>query len=200
MTSTVFKNFTSPAIPADWLNDLNRLNYTVFGNPTNAQTARTNLGLGTAATVNTGTGAANVPTTAEADARYAPIAGNSTQTFAVANATAADEAVALGQFGNSQAQNGYTKLPNGLILQWARIAAANTTTGGAGTTTTFTWPIAFPGGILTAVASPNAAFGGTSTGLDSWWITAASTSGGAIRAVDYSQNGDNTMDIWAIGY
>lgn len=32
--------------------------------------ARSNLGLGTAATVNTGTGASNVPTTAQADGRY----------------------------------------------------------------------------------------------------------------------------------
>jgi hypothetical protein len=36
-------------------------------------TSRTNLGLGTAAVVNTGTGASDVPTIAQADARYAPI-------------------------------------------------------------------------------------------------------------------------------
>jgi len=50
MTSTVFKNFTSPAIPADWLNDLNRLNYTVFGNPTDAQAAAANLSAITSST------------------------------------------------------------------------------------------------------------------------------------------------------
>jgi len=37
---------------------------------TNVVTARSNLGLGTAAVVNTGTGASDVPTTSEADARY----------------------------------------------------------------------------------------------------------------------------------
>ena len=37
----------------------------------NASAQRTTLGLGTAAVVDTGTGAANVPTTAQADVRYA---------------------------------------------------------------------------------------------------------------------------------
>lgn len=41
---------------------------------TNTTTARTNLGLGTAAVVNTGTGASDVPTITDADARYAALA------------------------------------------------------------------------------------------------------------------------------
>ncbi|MBX9877642.1 MAG: hypothetical protein K2Y22_04220 [Candidatus Obscuribacterales bacterium] len=44
---------------------------------------RTYLGLGTAAVVNTGTGASNVPTITQADARYAALAGSASQVFSV---------------------------------------------------------------------------------------------------------------------
>lgn len=43
---------------------------------TDASAARTNLGLGTAAQIDTGTGAVNVPTTTQADARYAQLAAS----------------------------------------------------------------------------------------------------------------------------
>lgn len=47
----------------------------------NAGTARTNLGLGTAAVVNTGTGASDVPTITDADARYAALNAPSFLTY-----------------------------------------------------------------------------------------------------------------------
>lgn len=53
---------------------------------------RTYLGLGTAALVNTGTSAANVPTITQADARYAALAGLSSQAFEVATPTTANHA------------------------------------------------------------------------------------------------------------
>lgn len=42
------------------------------------------------------------------------------------------------EFVSSQVSNGYTKLPNGLILQWG------TDVGGSGGTLTYSFPIVFP--------------------------------------------------------
>lgn len=82
--------------------------------------------------------------TTTGDARYAKLAGLATQQFNVANATAASQAVALGQFINSFAGNGYAKLPGGLILQWG-IAAV-----GQDTTALITLPIGFTAAIYFA--------------------------------------------------
>jgi hypothetical protein len=54
----------------------------------------------------------------------------------------------LSAFANSKATNGYTKLPNGLILQWG-----DTGTVAANSTTTVNFPIAFPTEHTVAVAS-----------------------------------------------
>ena len=93
---------------------------------------------------------------------WALLAGSPAQVFNVANAVAATEAVALGQFtrGGSTAivlpavaaaagtvgSSGWTKDPSGLIKQWAyvQLVDENTTTG----STTWTFPVAFASGPL----------------------------------------------------
>ena len=85
-----------------------------------------------------------------ADIRYAKLAGLSTQSFSVANATTSNQAVALGQFTQSIVANGYQKLPSGLIIQWGAIPTVN-----AGVTVTF--PIAFPTACFSVADSSNTA-------------------------------------------
>ncbi|MGE8065577.1 gp53-like domain-containing protein [Pseudomonas sp. NPDC089569] len=52
-----------------------------------------------------------------------------------------------GQFGNSIAGTGYQKLPTGIILQWGNFSVAGATSS------TFTFPLAFPSGCASIVAS-----------------------------------------------
>lgn len=66
-----------------------------------AATARTNLGLGTAAQVNTGTGASDVPTITQADARYT-------------------------QLGGSPDSSPFLSVTNGTIVAWSNMPAALT--------------------------------------------------------------------------
>lgn len=55
MASTLYVDFQSPPVLAAWLNDLNRLQYTILGNPQTASDFR--IALGTFAIVSGGTGA-----------------------------------------------------------------------------------------------------------------------------------------------
>lgn len=73
--------------------------------------------------------------------------------LAVANATAAAHAVALGQFVTSLASNGYIKLPGGLIVQWGNVTLGNFASGAYAFTATVTYPIAFPNAVLHALCS-----------------------------------------------
>ncbi|WP_049870983.1 gp53-like domain-containing protein [Sideroxydans lithotrophicus] len=77
-------------------------------------------------------------TQAQGDARYAALAGLSTQLFSVAAATAAAHAVNLGQFTTNLVLGtaGSMTLPGGLILKWG---VANLITS-----TVITFPVAFP--------------------------------------------------------
>lgn len=112
-----------------------------------ASTARTNLGLGTAATVNTGTASGNVPLVGTNSAtellagtvELATSAEAQALTDALKALTPATLAAALQGGNQSLATNGYQKLPGGLIIQWASIAGP-----GANTSFTWTFPIAFP--------------------------------------------------------
>lgn len=68
----------------------------------------------------------------------------------VAPATQSQHAVNLGQFAALLTQNGYQKLPNGLIVQWGAISVA------AGATTSFNFPIAFTAAVFSLVGSRGA--------------------------------------------
>ena len=49
---------------------------------------------------------------------FSPIMTFTTGNVITSNATSSNQAVALGQFDCLKNENGYTKLPNGLIMQW----------------------------------------------------------------------------------
>jgi hypothetical protein len=66
----------------------------------------------------------------------------------VAAATQSQHPVNLGQFAASIGANGYTKLPNGLIIQWGTTAIPSSTQS-----VTVTLPIAFPNNAFSAVAT-----------------------------------------------
>ncbi len=62
------------------------------------------------------------------------------------------------QFGNTQSSNGFTKLPNGLIMQWG-----NCTLPASGVTESqvaVTFPLAFPTAVFSITTSYNGASGG----------------------------------------
>jgi len=125
------------------------------------------------------------------------LGGSATQLFKVKAAVSDDEAVNKGQiatvldglasFGNNLSENGYQKMPNGLILQWGELAVS------ANTTTYVTLPIAFPNNSLVALASGSGTV----------------TSGGVVNADRYSAtqiivgsqlSGGETLTWFAIGY
>lgn len=69
---------------------------------------------------------------------------------------------------------GWTKLPNGIIIQWGQLGNANATPNGS----SFNFPIAFPHACLSlvgSVASPNAQYGKQNN--PTFWITSTSTFG-----------------------
>ncbi len=110
-------------------------------------------------------------------------AGNSSPTV-TGNATASNQAVALGQFIESHGSSGYEKLPGGRIRQWAVGTAA-----AANTNQTVNLPIAFPTAIDSilassssvgtfATASPNGA------SLSSVLASASNTSGSFVVFVE----------------
>lgn len=111
----------------------------------------------------------------------------------VANAAHSNQAVNLGQFPANLATSGYTKLPNGLIIQWgltASIAAA-----GSGSTTL---PIAFPTAIVSCTASYTNVLSPTqATGGNPFNISGISTSAFTI----YNGGNLSSQYLWvAIGY
>lgn len=55
-------------------------------------------------------------------------------------------------FANSKTSSGYTKLPNGLILQWGNVVGANIISG-TYIDTTITYPISFPNSVLFAATN-----------------------------------------------
>lgn len=89
----------------------------------------------------------------QGDTRYAALAGLASQAFNVANATTSTEAVALGQFVNSLASNGYAKLPGGLIIQWGVTSVT--------LSASVLFPIAFPNACLRVIVCEGAANSGT---------------------------------------
>ena len=82
------------------------------------------------------------------DARYAKLAGLSTQAFAVANGTTGNNAVNFSQFPVTLAAAGSQTLPGGLILKWG---IKNSVATGAWTNT---YPTAFPTACVFATNTP----------------------------------------------
>lgn len=93
-----------------------------------------------------------VPRT-QADTLYAALNGSSSETFDVAAATAAAQAVNLGQFSNSFAATDYLLLPNGFMLQW--VQGSLPASGGTTSSVTVALKTAFPNFTLGAWASLN---------------------------------------------
>lgn len=81
----------------------------------------------------------------------ATLNGSNSEQFNVANATAATEAVALGQFTSSLGAAGWLELPNGIILQWGTGTVTATGTGNFSATATL--PEAFPSAGLFAIGN-----------------------------------------------
>lgn len=151
---------------------------------------------GTASSLSVGyaTNAGNASTATNAtNATYATTAGsassatnatnavNVTGTVAIGNGgtgqtTAAAALAALGGIGISASSltgNGYVTLTNGLIIQWCTVGVA------AGSSSSVTWPIAFPNAVFAAVpgGNPGLSFSGsysvylngtTQTGTTAW--------------------------------
>lgn len=63
------------------------------------------------------------------------------------------------RFGVSFADNGYQKLPSGLIIQWVSVTTPTVSNGA----TPFSWPIAFPNATLSAALAANFAAAQTVT-------------------------------------
>ena len=76
----------------------------------------------------------------------------------------------VSQFTNSKSQNGYQKLPNGLVIQWGMTPSVT-----VDTSLTVNFPIAFPNGVFAITISPYSAYitGDSGPGLqtNSWTLT-----------------------------
>lgn len=95
-------------------------------------------------------------------------------------------------FLSSNAQNGYTKLPNGLIIQWGRTGAI--TNGGS---IDVVLPIAYPNAILHI--SANGIGGGNNINTSSLGVT--SVTNGSIRLYNWGQIALSLGVFWlTIGY
>jgi len=140
-------------------------------------------------------------TLGQANGLYAPIAGNSAQTFAVANATAGNQAVNLGQFSANTATYGWRKVPSAnsptgyFIEQWGRSGDGTTpATSGSSTAVVWNFPIAFPNACLSILAND------MGNGCNVIGISAVSTT----QAQAWGKSGTNyavTNFSWfAIGY
>jgi len=128
------------------------------------------------------------------------VGGSATQIFKAAAGVASDDVVNKGQLdssisalgdvlsndGTSLLTNGYTKLSNGLIIQWGMMPGADSS---------ITFPLAFPNEILQA-------FSTTYNDNDASAITNRSTTGLTITTIDASSGANSSVDAsWlAIGY
>jgi hypothetical protein len=125
---------------------------------------------------------AGAPYLVETLTQKAYLNGNAAQAFAVANATAANQAVALGQFVTSITANGYIKLPDGLIIQWggATITAANTFQN-------FTLPVTFPGaGLQVATSFQNGTLATQQYAINAYLLNASTITASAAAAAAFA--------------
>ena len=116
----------------------------------NASNVRTNAPTSVANTLNvTGLTTLNTVATGASFAGNTTLANVVATTITSTNLVNSSNSLTLGSF--SQATSGYSRLPNGLLLQWGTTASIATT----GTTTTFTVPfsVAPYAVILTAISA-----------------------------------------------
>lgn len=122
---------------------------------TSTSTARTNLGLGTAALLDTGTSTGNIPVigTQSATTSTAGLASLATSTE-VRTGTDANKIITpnalAGAMVNSKATSGYTYLANGLIFQWGT-GSAQSGSDVASDAQTVVFPITFPNAVFSVV-------------------------------------------------
>jgi hypothetical protein len=91
--------------------------------------------------------------------------------------------------------NGYTWLPNNVLMQWGRGTAAS---AASGTSTSVTFPIAFPNGAnMVTISLSNIPTGGSVAGTSSTVITALSTTGYTWQRGN-NANGDPFRDFFWI--
>lgn len=125
------------------------------------------------------------------DIRYAKLAGNSAQQFSVLAGTAGGHAVNLGQFLASYTSNGYQKLPSGIIIQWGV-----TPTIVSGGSLLVTYPIAFPNGATSVLATVG---GGVPT--QSYIPSIALSSASQVTISHWASAGAGASYLWlAIGF
>ena len=165
-----------------------------------AAAQRTTLGLGTAATANTGTSAGNVVVLdgsaklpAVDGSQLTGVSGLPTQTGNSGKYLTTDGSAASWgtlDFTLSSAASGYQKLPSGLIIQWGVTGAI---TGGSSVAITF--PIAFPNAGLNASATYTTGTNTTTPSAGS--LSSLSTTGVTVRNLGATSN----PIYWlAIGY
>lgn len=82
---------------------------------------------------------------------------------------------AQAEFGSSLGNNGYQKLPSGLIIQWVQVAASAT----PGNPVAVTWPITFPSAIYGTVSTIINDIGTT---IRSSWLDSIGLAGGNVHA------------------
>ena len=98
-------------------------------------------------------------------------------------------------FTNSKNQNGYTKLPNGLIIQWGTFSG--TSTANKFDKISITFPIAFPNTCLVVTATANS--GNINDNFIN--LTAEDISTTGFTSVRADPNGIDYSGSWvAIGY
>ena len=151
---------------------------------------------GTGVTTSTGTGA--VVLSASPTFTGTPL---STTAASATNTTQiATTAFAYGTLSNAQA--GYMKLSNGMLMQWFQ--SGNITDFGGLTSTTVSYPLAFPTAIHQVFISYKTVSGNGPDAMTAWWNpTAASPL--SVCTISYREVGGVTQGTfnligWAIGY
>ena len=133
----------------------------------------------------------------ELDAEKAKLAGDSAQTFSVADATAAAHALALGQLLGSVSANGYIKIPvmdgstvKTVIIQWGFAS-------GSSSVFSVTFPISFPNACLSVVCSSKR----TTPGEQGFNYVNNITTTGFTITLEWSHPDSGYKGYWiAIGY
>ncbi|WP_426785892.1 gp53-like domain-containing protein (plasmid) [Rahnella variigena] len=179
--------------------------------------ARTNLGLGNSATLNTGSVAGTVAT--GNDSRIVGAAQKTSNLSDLANAatarsnlglgtaatatvgTGANQIPSMASFTSLLSQNGWFKLPSGIIVQWGASAPATPSSPDV----LVNFPIPFPNGVLTIGEHDR----GGSAAMTLWQINNLALSGFYASVIASIQRGNNQVlavpqsagcQWWALGY